>query len=107
MTYVISDDLKKKAKLLLEYIIEYYGGYAEVGAKTNSVRQRIYTYIVYGYVPLSNVYTIAKPLKVSVWALSYVKLAEVFGEQSPSFEKVVNDLKFLDPKIKARLLKGK
>jgi len=107
VSYVVPDSIKRKAKLLLDYIIEYHGGYAEVGAKTNSVRQRIYTYIVYGYVPLSNVYTIAKPLKVSVWALSYVKLAEVFGEQSPSFESVVNDLSFLDAKIKAKLLKGK
>lgn len=92
MKYRITDNVTKASALLLKAIVEQYGGYSEVARLAKTSRQAINNYINYGHTPLIKVYSIARSLKVSVWALSYVKLLEVFGEQSVPFETVLKEL---------------
>lgn len=93
------------SKLLFSTLVEKYGGSSEVGRKTGLSRQYVNNFIVNGYVPLIQVYSIAKALKLSVWHLSYYKLMEVFGSESPNFRKLVHDLTILTKDEKERILK--
>ena len=44
-----------------------------------------------GYVPLVQVYSFSLDLEISQWALSYYKLAEIFGLSSPCFSAILSD----------------
>lgn len=93
MKYKITDNITRASAALLKEIIQQHGGYSEVARATKTTRQSINSYINYGHTPLANVYAFSKALGVSVWELSYVKLLEVFGEESIPFDKVVKKSK--------------
>src|SRR6187431_1835952 len=105
MKYKVNQDLKKAAALLLKMIIDYYEGTTEVAKATKRSRQVVHSFLTYGYIPLQQSYHFARALKVSVWAVSYVKLLEVFAEQSTPFETVVTDLPILSAEQKTQILK--
>ena len=81
----------RAAKDLCRALIKAFGGFAAIANKIGVTRQHIYAADQVGCVGLSLVYRMAKELNVSPWALSYVKLYQVFGEDSPALETVVRD----------------
>ncbi len=91
MTYKVPSNIKSAAKLLLTLLIEQHGGQSEVGRLCRLPRQTLFTSVTKGYVALPLTYTIAKKLKTDIWTLSYVKLMEVFGENSPEFSDIIID----------------
>jgi len=105
MKYKVTSNIKLASSLMLRYIIDYYGGQTEVARLNKLTRQLVQTFVGYGYVPLSTVYSVAVTLKVPIWALSYTKLMEVFGENTPALDTVIKDLKILTPEQKEQLLK--
>jgi len=105
MRYKVNSHIKLASSLMLKYIIEYYGGKSEVARMSKLTRQVVQTFGNYGYVPLSTVYSIAVALKVPIWGLSYAKLMEVFGENTPSIDTILKDLKILSTEQKEQILK--
>jgi len=100
-----SKSLRTAAKLLLNVLIKKFGGHSEVARAIGADRQLIYIACDKGYVTLSTVYLVSKALQIDPWALSYVKLYQVFGEESKNFEKVVKTTGVLDSDEIASILK--
>lgn len=101
----IPANLKSAAKLLLNFIIQKYGGYSEVGRLVGLERQTLHTACTNGAITLTTVHQVAKALGISPWALSYVKLYTVFGKDSADFEGVVNTSSTLSEEDKEKILK--
>lgn len=107
MKYKVPANITNASKLLLKVIIKKYGGSTKVGDLTGFTRQAVHNFETEGYVPLIQVYSIAKALKLKVWHLSYFKLMEVFGPETPDFEVLVKRLStvVLDDDDKEKILK--
>lgn len=105
MKYKVPKNIVDASKLLVSAIIDALGGSSDVGKKCGCSRQKIYNYEEYGYIPLKEVYSIAKALNVKVWHLSYAKLMEVHGLSTPNFEILVNTLNILSGEDKNKILK--
>ena len=87
----LTSSRSKAAETLCRSIIEAFGGYSAIANRVDTSRQHVYAADISGCVGLSLVYRMAKELNVSPWTLSYKKLYQVFGEDSPSLETVVKD----------------
>ena len=105
MKYKVPANIVTSSKLLLLLIIKNLGGSSEVGRRSGFTRQAIYNFEVEGYVPLVQVYSLAKSLKLKVWHLSYFKLMEVFGIETPDFESLIKRLSILTDEDKGKILK--
>jgi hypothetical protein len=105
MRFKVSSSIENASKLLLRTIIERLEGTTNVGNMVGLLRQDIHKFKTEGYVPLKQVYSIAKDLKVKVWHLSYYKLMEVHGNDSPHMSTLVKELPFLTKEDKAKILK--
>lgn len=93
------------SKLLLRTLINNLGGSTVVGNAVKLKRQAVYNFEVTGYVPLTQLYSVAKDLNLKIWHLSYYKLLEVHGHDAPHFPTLVKDLDMLSKEDKARILK--
>ena len=87
----IPSNIKSAAKLLLTLILDNAGGHSEVARLADTDRQLLFAACERGFISLRTVAKVSKALKISPWALSYVKLYEIFGEDSKFFEDVVCD----------------
>ena len=103
MPYSLSAKQAKVAKKLCTALLKEAGGASAVANSLGSKRQYIFTDMAQGYVPLKRVYDICTLLNVSPWALSYVKLAQVFGEQAPQLKSVIQESPLLTSKKKELL----
>lgn len=105
MKFKVPSNIENASKLLFRTIIERLDGSTAVGNTVGLERQFIHNFQVYGYIPLKQVYSIAKHLKLKVWHLSYYKLMEVHGHDSPSITSLVKELAFLTKEDKDKILK--
>lgn len=105
MKFKVTSNITNASALLLSIIFDRLGGSTEVGNRVGLERQNIHNFEVNGYVPLKQVYSIAKDLKLKVWHLSYSKLMEVHGNDTPHMPALVKELKFLTNDDKDKILK--
>lgn len=105
MKYKVPIATVNASKLLMTTLIKNFGGSTEVGNKCGLSRQAINNFETEGYVPLVQVYSIAKTLRLKAFHLSYYRLMEVFGELTPDFELLVKNLKSLSVEDKSNILK--
>ncbi len=108
MPYLIPESIVQGSKLLCANIIEGYGGLSAisnslVSKKIFCDRRNVEKWKNQGFVPLTQVYDVARLLKEDPWALSYIKLMAIHGESSPSFVSVVNNTRLL-PIVKRTIL---
>lgn len=104
MRYPVPAKLVKASKLLLLLLIENCGGTQATANQVKVSKQGIIHFKNRGYIPLAKIYSIAKDMQESVWALSYFKLYEIFGTDSPDFSNIVVATK-LSSEAKAKVLK--
>lgn len=104
MGYPVSDSLKHASEELCRSVLLAYGGMSAIANSLDWDRRRVFHYIKVGHVHLESVYEISKLLNLSPWVFSYHILKEAFGENSPSFSKIVNSCPLL-PAEKKRLIK--
>lgn len=106
MKYKVSSSILNASKLLLRAIIDNFGGTTKVGNAVSMERQAIHNFYAQGYVPLTQVYSFAKNLKLKVWHISYFKLLEVHGDDAPHIADLIKDCELLSKEDKAKILKA-
>lgn len=106
MKFKVSSNVMNASKLLFCIILDRLGGSTIVGRKIGLSRQAVHNFEISGYCPLKQVYSIAKDLNLKVWHLSYYKLMEVHGYDTPHFPDLVKELSFLTQADKAKILKA-
>jgi len=104
MKYKVSANATNASKLLFRQLITNLGGSTKVGNAVDLQRQAIHNFYVQGYVPLTQVYSIAKKLKLKVWHLSYYKLLEVHGDDAPQIPELLKELDVLSKEDKAKIM---
>lgn len=104
MKYKVPSNIINASRLLLKALVEHHGGSSEVAEKIGTARQAVHIFERNGYVPLVQVHSVAKILHCKVWHLSYVKLMEVFGKETPDFRILVNKITVLPKEVKDKIL---
>lgn len=89
MAFQVPSKLIKASRLLSVSLLLQADGASAIANSLGYNRQYVHKWMVNGYVPLVRVWDVAMLLDVSQWALSYHKLAEVFGKEAPNFAQVV------------------
>ena len=97
MAYEVPTNVIKASKKLSKCLLLTCGGSSGIANSLGIARQLVFTWMAAGYVPLVKVYEVAQLLNVSPWLLSYHKLMEVFGEESPAFLDVLKSQEALLP----------
>lgn len=104
MAFQVPKDVVKASKNLCSALLTDAGGASAIANSLDWDRQYIHKFIRIGYVPLTSVYEVSALLRVSPWALSYFKLMEVLGEESPSLKAIIRKTVLLPPE-KERILR--
>jgi hypothetical protein len=104
MPYRIPPKLKKASEALSREVILAAGGSAAVGNSLGIDRRYFHNNLRRGYIPLGNVHDVSEILGVSPWALSYYKLLEIFGKNSPKFLDVLEEANLFPESVKTILL---
>jgi hypothetical protein len=91
-------------KMLCRAMIHHYGGYTDLGKQVNASRQHVFVWHEQGFVDIIRVYSVAKILHVSPWALSFYKLAYITGDVTVDFPTVVKESPLM-PGKKTEILK--
>ena len=103
MKYELPKALGVAAKELCRVILVNAGGASAIANSLKWDRQYIHICMTTGSVPLERAYEVSQLLKVSPWAISYLRLAKVFGDDRPKFKTIVNQSPIL-PAQKTEIL---
>jgi hypothetical protein len=95
--FKLSSKERKAGALLCTYVLDAIGTQSEIAHKTNVPRQYVYRWMQEGCVTLTKSYDVAELADtVTPWHVSYLKLAPVFGEDSPDLPGLIKSAPILE-----------